>query len=434
MEDLRENELTFDDLKSVTLVRSQLLWKNRRFLAQAIFAGLCVGLVVALLIPSRYESTVQLMPPDSQSGGLAMLAALTAKAGGGSGGGLGAVAGDLLGVKSSGALFVGILKSRTLQDRLIDRFQLKKVYSVKHTEDARKTLSENTAASEDRKTGIVTVTVTDHDPKRAAAIAQAHIEELNQLSAQLSTSAAHRERVFLEERLIAVKRDLDDAAKKFSQFASKNVALDIKEQARAMVEAAAAIQGEMIAAESELKGLEQIYTSSNVRVRAIQARISELQRQLQKLGGKAPSETDPLASSDALYPSIRELPILGVTWADLYRRTKIQETVFEILTQQYELAKVQEAKETPSVKVLDAAVVPEEKSFPPRVLITVLGGLVLFCGAAMWVFARERWNETDASDPGKMFAREVIGSVHPFMPWSSPFARKRQKPKAADRT
>jgi uncharacterized protein involved in exopolysaccharide biosynthesis len=357
------------------------------------------------------------------------LAALTAKAGGGSGGGLGAVAGDLLGVKSSGALFVGILKSRTLQDRLIDRFQLKKVYSVKHTEDARKTLSENTAASEDRKTGIVTVTVTDHDPKRAAAIAQAHIEELNQLSAQLSTSAAHRERVFLEERLIAVKRDLDDAAKKFSQFASKNVALDIKEQARAMVEAAAAIQGEMIAAESELKGLEQIYTSSNVRVRAIQARISELQRQLQKLGGKAPSETDPLASSDALYPSIRELPILGVTWADLYRRTKIQETVFEILTQQYELAKVQEAKETPSVKVLDAAVVPEEKSFPPRVLITVLGGLVLFCAAAMWVFARERWNETDASDPGKMFAREVIGSVHPFMLWTSPFARKRQKPK-----
>src|ERR1700730_585078 len=431
MEDLRENELTFDDLKSVTLVRSQLLWKNRRFLAQAIFAGLCVGLVVALLIPSRYESTVQLMPPDSQSGGLAMLAALTAKAGGGSGGGLGAVAGDLLGVKSSGALFVGILKSRTLQDRLIDRFQLKKVYSVKHTEDARKTLSENTAASEDRKTGIVTVTVTDHDPKRAAAIAQAHVEELNQLSAQLSTSAAHRERVFLEERLTAVKRDLDDASQKFSQFASKNVAIDIKEQGRAMVDAAAALQGELIAAQSELKGLEEIYTPSNFRVRAVQARISELQRQLQKLGGAGTGQGTQAARPDVLYPSIRELPLLGVTWSDLYRRTKIQETVFEILTQQYELAKVQEAKETPSVKVLDAAVVPEEKSFPPRVLITVLGGLVLFCGAAMWVFARERWNETDASDTGKMFAREVIGSVHPFMPWSSPFARKRQKPKAA---
>ena len=444
IEDLRENDLTFDDLKSANLVRSQLLWKNRRFLAWAIFAGLCIGLAVAFLIPSRYESTVQLMPPDSQSGGLAMLAALTAKAGGGSG--LGAVAGDLLGVKSSGALFVGILKSRTVEDRLVDRFQLKKVYAVKHTEDARKTLSENTAASEDRKTGIVTITVTDHDPKRAAAIAQAHVEELNQLSAELSTSSAHRERIFLEGRLAAVKRDLDDASQKFSQFASKNVALDIKEQGRAMVDAAAAIQGEMIAAESELKGLEQIYTSGNVRVRSVQARISELQRQLQKLGGKTSSEADHAASSDSLYPSIRELPILGVTWADLYRRTKIQETVFEILTQQYELAKVQEAKETPSVKVLDAAVVPEEKSFPPRLLITVLGGLVLFCAAAMVVFIRERWNETDASDPRKIFAREVFGSV-PFMPSTSPngsglravahnmwtrVARRSEKPGARD--
>jgi len=391
-----------------------LLWKNRRFLARAILVGLCLGLGVAFLIPSRYESTVQLMPPDSPSGGLAMLAALSAKAGGSSG--LGSVAGDLLGVKTSGALFVGILKSRTVEDRLVDRFQLKKVYSVKHTEDARKILSENTAASEDRKTGIVTVTITDRDPKRAAAIAQAHVEELNQLSAQLSTSAAHRERVFLEERLAAVKRDLDDAAQKFSQFASKNVALDIKEQGRAMVDAAAAIQGEMIAAESELKGLEQIYTSGNVRVRTVQARISELQRQLQKLGGKASSETDVAAPTDSLYPSIRELPILGVTWADLYRRTKIQETVFEILTQQYELAKVQEAKETPSVKVLDAAVVPEEKSFPPRLLIAVLGGLVFLCAAAMFVFIRERWNDTNPSDPRKMFAREIFSSVHIRVP------------------
>jgi uncharacterized protein involved in exopolysaccharide biosynthesis len=429
IEDLRENELTFDDLKSSTLVRSQLLWRNRRFLAWAVFAGLCLGLVVALLIPSRYESTVQLMPPDNQSGGLAMLAALTAK----TGGGLASVAGDLLGVKSSGALFVGILKSRTVEDRLVDRFQLKKVYSVKHEEDARKMLSDNTAASEDRKTGIVTITVTDHDPKRAAAIAQAHVEELNQLSAELSTSSAHRERVFLEERLIAVKRDLDDASQKFSQFASKNVALDIKDQGRAMVEAAAAIQGEMIAAESELKGLEQIYTAGNVRVRSVQARISELQRQLQKLGGKPSSEKDQInGSPDSLYPSIRELPLLGVTWADLYRRTKIQETVFEILTQQYELAKVQEAKETPSVKVLDAAVVPEEKSFPPRSLIAALGGLVLFCAAVVFVLVRERWNETDPSDPGKIFAREVFGSVHPSAFWTSSMAGRRQKPKAND--
>ena len=417
LEGAGENNLTFEDLRSALLRKLQLLWAHRRLLGKAVLVGLCVGLAVAFLIRARYDSTVQLMPPDTQSNsGLAMIAALTAK----TGGGLGTVAGDLLGVKSSGALFVGILKSRTVQDRLVQRFDLKKVYSVKLNEEAREILSENVGASEDRKTGIVTITVTDHDPKRAAAMAQAHVEELNQLSAQLSTSAAHRERVFLEERLAAVKRDLDDASQKFSQFASKNVAIDIKEQGRAMVDAAAALQGQMIAAESELKGLEQIYTPNNVRVRAVQARIAELQHQLQKLGGENAGQGSQSTTSDTLYPSIRELPLLGVTWADLYRRTKIQETVFEVLTQQYELAKVQEAKETPSVKVLDAAVVAEKKSFPPRILITVAGGLLMFCAASLWIFARQRWKDTDSRDPGKIFAQEVMESVNPYMPWTTP--------------
>ncbi len=416
VEDPEENQLTVDDLNSALLLKAEQLWGHRRFLGKAVLAGLCVGLAVAFLIRARYESIVQLMPPDSQSNsGLAMLAALTAK----TGGGLGSVAGDLLGVKSSGALFVGILRSRTVEDRLVERFQLRKVYSVRLNEDARKILAENSTASEDRKTGIVTITVTDHDPQRAAALAQAHVEELNQLAAQLSTSAAHRERVFLEERIVAVKRDLDDSSQKFSQFASKNVAIDIKEQGRAMVDAAAVLQGQTIAAESELKGLEQIYTANNVRVRAVQARIVELQHQLQKLGGENAKAGTSSAAPEGLYPTIRELPLLGVTWADLYRRTKIQETVFEILTQQYELAKVQEAKETPSVKVLDAAAVPETKSFPPRILITLAGGILMFCAASLWIFSRHKWDEMDARDPGKLFAQEVMASVSAYMPWTS---------------
>jgi capsule polysaccharide export protein KpsE/RkpR len=413
--------LNFSDLRAKAFGHLRLLWERRRYLGKALFAGLVTGCLVAFLIPARYESSAQLMPPDNQSGsGLAMLAALTAKSGGG-GGGLGAVAGDLLGVKSSGALFVGVLNSRTVEDRLIERFQLKKVYSVQLEEDARKNLAENTSVSEDRKTGIIAITVTDREPKRSAAIAQAYVEELNQLVAELSTSAAHRERVFLEERLSAVKQDLDDASQKFSQFASKNTAIDIKEQGRAMVEAASVLQGQLVAAESELKGLEQIYTSNNVRVRAVQARISELQRQLEKLGGKgfgdAGQETD---SSYRLYPSIRELPLLGVTWADLYRRTRIQEIVYETLTQQYELAKVQEAKETPSVKVLDAARLPERKSFPPRLLIASFMG-VLFLGTTVFgISLRKQWDETNDTDPEKLFAREVLQTVNGHMPWATP--------------
>lgn len=405
------------ELRAKAVGQLRLFWGERHVLGKACLAGLVVGFLVAFLIPARYEASVQLMPPDTQSTtGMAMMAALTAKAGNSN---LGGLAGDLLGIKSSGALFVGVLGSRTVQDRLVERFQLRRVYSKKLEEDARKKLQERTGLSEDRKSGIISITVVDRDPNRAAAMAEAYVEELNQLVTALSTSGAHRERVFLEERLKAVKQDLDDAAQKFSQFASKNAAIDIKEQGRAMVDAASKLQGEKIAAESELKGLEQIYMPNNVRVRAVQARISELQHQLEKLGGSgngAPNQT----TSDALYPSIRELPLLGVTWGDLYQRTRIEEAVYEALTQQYELAKVQEAKETPSVRVLDAARVPEKKSFPPRTFITLLGGALFVGAAVLGLSVRRQWNETDAKDPAKLLAEEVFHAVNQHMPWAPP--------------
>jgi uncharacterized protein involved in exopolysaccharide biosynthesis len=417
-EETKSWDRSVSDLRASLVGQLRYLWRERRFLAKAVLMGAAVGCLVAFLIPARYESSVQLMPPDNQSSsGLAMLAALSAR----SGSGVGAFAGDLLGIKSSGALFVGILTSRTVEDRLVERFQLKKVYSVKLEEDARKRLRENTGLSEDRKSGIVAISVTDRNAKRAAAIAQAYVGELNQLVAELSTSAAHRERMFLEERLRAVKQDLDDASQKFSQFASKNTAIDIKEQGRAMVDAAAKLQGELIAAESELKGLEQIYTPNNVRVRAVQARISELNRRLEEIGGKGYTEAKQTENSPhSLYPSIRELPILGVTYADLYRRTRIQEAVYETLTQQYELAKVQEAKETPSVKVLDSAAVPERKSFPPRLLITALSSFLFMGGAVFVLLVRTKWDRTDASDPGKLFAQEVFQTLNAHMPWAEP--------------
>jgi uncharacterized protein involved in exopolysaccharide biosynthesis len=423
-----EEQMFSDETRAKTIGQLRFLWSSRGFLARVFGVGLLAGLLIALLIPVRYDSTVQLMPPDSQTGtGAMMMAALTAKAG--ATGSLGSMAGDLLGVKSNGALFVGVLGSRTVLDRLVQRFDLKKVYSVRLDEDARRKLASKTNVAEDRKSGIISITVTDHDPNRAAALSGAYVEELNRLTAELSTSGAHRERVFLEGRLAEVKRDLDDASVKFSQFASKNATIDIKDQGRAMVEAASRLEGEKIAAESELRGLEQIYTPNNVRVRAIQARIGELESEIEKMGGKpgvsgqtgvASTSTGQTAdSSQTWYPSIRQLPLLGVTWADLYRNSKIQETVFEVLTQQYELAKVDEAKETPSVKVLDPPVVPERKSFPPRGLITLFVGFLFLGVAVIALFFQLQWNETDANDPGKQFAQEVFHSVGRKLPWMS---------------
>jgi uncharacterized protein involved in exopolysaccharide biosynthesis len=397
--------------------RLRILWERRRFLVRAMLFGSALAALIAFSLSERFEATARLMPPDTQSGsGAALLASMAAR----SGGGLGLFGGDLLGLKSSGALFVGVLGSRTVQDRLIERFDLKKVYGVRLGESARTQLAENTILSEERKSGIISITVTDKDAKRAAAMSNAYVEGLNRLVAELTTSAAHRERVFLEERLKAVKLDLDSVAKEFSEFSSKNAAIDIKEQGRAMVESAAILQGQLIAAQSELEGLKQIYTNGNVRVRQVSARIQELQRQLDKMGGKPGTESSESAlQSESLYPSIRRLPVLGLTYSDLYRRTKIQEAVYETLTQQFELAKVQEVKETPSVKILDVASAPERKSFPPRLLIIFLSAFLSLTWGIVWVLSEARWKETDAHDPRKMLVQEVFAALRAMVPWTS---------------
>jgi capsule polysaccharide export protein KpsE/RkpR len=166
----------------------------------------------------------------------------------------------------------------------------------------------------------------------------------------------------------------------------------------------------LIAAESELRGLQSIYGEDNVRVRTVQGRIMELRSELEKMSGnKATGGSD--LSSDQLYPSLRQLPRLGATYYDLYRQTKIQETVYEVLTNQYELAKVQEAKEIPAVKVLDRPDVPERKSFPPRTLIVGLGTLLALLAGIGWTFLEERWQQMNDDQPAKAFVRELLQMV-----------------------
>jgi capsule polysaccharide export protein KpsE/RkpR len=331
------------------------------------------------------------------------------------------MASDVLGLKSTSDVFVGILMSRTVQDKLVQQFDLKKLYWDRRVEDARKDLSDHTGIAVDRKSQIITITVSDRSPQRAAAMAQAYVDELNRLVADLSTSSARRERIFLEGRLEGVNRDLESAEKEFSQFSSKNTAIDIKEQGRAMVEAAATLQGRMIAAQSEYEGLRQIYSDNNVRVRAVKARIDELQHQLEKMSGQGEGVSSlPDASRESLYPSIRKLPLLGVEFADLYRRAKIQEAVLEALTKEYEMAKVQEAKEIPTVKVLDVPDVPDKRAFPPRLLIISAGTILAVIFGVIWILGNESWQNVDGRNPRKIFAQEVFSTVSARLPAFTP--------------
>jgi capsule polysaccharide export protein KpsE/RkpR len=363
------------------------------------------------------------MPPekDMSSSPLFMMAAMStgggSSGGSGSGGGggsssLGDVASQVLGSKSQGALMVEVLKSRTVADKLVDQFDLRKLYKVKYRDDARKKLESKTDISEDKKSGVIVIQVTDHDANRAAQMAQAYVAELNTLLASVSTSSARRERIFIEGRLKTVKHDLEVAEQQFSDYASKNTAIDIPEQGKAMVAAAAILQGQLIAAQSELEGLSPMYTPNNVRVRAAQARVDELQKQLQKMGGENASlavrPAPGAAVSDRdMYPSIRRLPLLGVQWADLYREAKMEETVYELLTGQCELAKIQEAKEIPSVQAFDVGDVPEKPSTLPRLFLMIIGTTFAFGMGAAWILGSSKWQQVDAQDPRKQLVQQV---------------------------
>jgi uncharacterized protein involved in exopolysaccharide biosynthesis len=388
-----------------------LLWERRRLFYVVAVRALILGTLIAFLIRPKYESTANIMPPEQGDRG-ALLSLLAGRVGGGGSdaAGLASLAGNVLGVSSTGALFVELAQSRTVEDRIIDRFGLQKVYGARYRQDARKMLEQLTAIGQDRKSGVISIQVTDTSPQRARDVAQAYVEELDRLLSAVSTSSARRERIFIEQRLTSVKSDLDDAEKRFSAFASKNTALDIKEQAKAEVGAAAVLQGQLIAAESELQGLQQIYTPSNVRVRSLRARVDELHSQLQRIAGTDASlASDNADSSRDSYPSIRRLPLLGVEWADLYRKTKIQETVYELLNQQYELTRIQEAKEIPTIRVIDPANLPEKKSWPPRLLIIIAITASALFVTTIWIVGSSHWENIDRRSPGKIFVMHVWG-------------------------
>ncbi len=400
-------------------VRSMLLWRNRRILSKVAAISLVASLGLAFAIPKQYKSTASIMPPEQQSSGAMMLAALAARSGGL--GALGGLASGLIGGHSSSELFIDLLRSGSVSSNLIDRFNLQSVYHNRYRIDAAKHLAHCTKITEDKKSGIITIEVEDTDRVRARDLAQGYLDELNNLVLRTSTSAAHRQRIFIEQRLHKVEADLERAQLDFSEFSSKNSTIDIKEQARAMVDAGAKVQAELLLEQSGLESLRQIYGDGNVRIRETEARIASLRAELAKMtGSSAPLPVDGPSNAGGdsgddlkqLYPSLRQLPRLAVPYADLYRRVKIQETLYELLTQQFEMARIEEAKDVPSVSVIDAPGVAEKKSFPPRLLVSLLLTLISLGCASAFLLIREHWSTISTADPRKALASEITSVLH----------------------
>jgi tyrosine-protein kinase Etk/Wzc len=398
------------------------LWNERRFLLKGTLGCLLISTLFALLLPKRYESTARLITP----GGM-----------------------------DSSALFIGLLQSRTLQDRLIERFELKEVYRDRTWEDARIDLEKHSKITADDKNGIITVRVWDVNPDRAAALVQGRMDELNLLVTRLVETSEHSERVFLENWLVQVWQDLESAQKELSKYASNNLLsgmdgqeqviiqtlgqvqqklivdqgeledresmyLDGSAQDRAtqpdmpardnvMIKVVIDVQGKMIADQADLESLKERYTAANIQVRSTQAKVSQLRWELAKLVGKSIPSASARQNPRSLFPSLHQLPMIGNGYADLFRAVAVDEARFDTLAQEDELAKVREVRNTPGIAILDPPDVPENKSWPLRLWIIFLSTFGSLSLAVTWIFGTVWWQRWP--EDGKLFAIEVFQTV-----------------------
>lgn len=388
-----------------------LIWSGRRLIFRVSVLAGTAALLLGLLTPNRYRSTTRLMPPENRS--MSGLATMVEQAG--RSGEMGLLGSSVMGTQSAGALFVGMLHSQTARENLVDQFDLTRAYARLgwrlQKEDACRELENNTETSEDRKSGIITISVTDRDRQRAAALANAYADQLNRMIARLNTSAARREREFLELRLVEMRKSLEQADHNLAQFSSQSATLDPKEQGAAMVEAAATLQGQLIAAQSELRGLQEIYSNGSVRVLSLQARIAELKKQLATLSGAKRHSRGLGDTGDLPFPSMRQIPVLSETFVELARQAKIEEAMYQFLAQQYEIARVQEAKEIPTVRILDMANPPLRKSGPHRFLLVLVGSSAGAFFACVWLMGVSKWQAVEPGSAYKSLVSDVSSAA-----------------------
>jgi tyrosine-protein kinase Etk/Wzc len=365
----------------------QVLRKHGRMILGLVFVSVfAAGFYSYFIMTKIYESTASILAPkESSGGGPSLAAALVAS-------GAGQFLGNLMpGGGSNRDVFVAILKSRTMGQELIDRFKLKEYYEAKYTQDAIKALQDTTDIKVSKEWAI-SVTVEDKDPKLAADIANAYVTNLDRLFAKLGTTDASRQRAFIAERLDKTEKALRQAEEALRRFQESNKAIVMQDQAKSAIEAAAKVKGEIIAAEAQLEFLRAFATESNPQVLQQKRSIEEMKRQLAQMQyGRGmdlpPESSNPGESRRELQVPFTRVPEVGMELVRLMREVKIQETVFTLLTAQFEQAKINEARDTPTVQVLDKAVPAERKSKPKTVLnMAIAGALSLFVGIFLAFF------------------------------------------------
>ena len=379
---------------------SVLLARRKRFLA---LSGLILAVVTAiatLIMKPTFTAKVDILPPKKSSSPLAQLGALSALAGGGG-------AASALGLKNPDDLYIGLLQSETIADGLIQRFHLQQLYKKKKLSDTRKELKSNTRITS-KKSGMISIAVEDHDPKRAADMANAYVEELHSLMGHLAISEAGQRRLFFEQQLEQEKNKLADAEVALEETERKTGIIQPAGQAQATIMSIAQLRAQIAASQVQLQGLEASATEQNPEVILLQTQIAGLESQLASLEKGNPRGTG--MQDDVELPTSK-VPAASLEYIRKMRDVRYHETLFELLARQYEIAKVDEAKAGEVVQVVDPALVPDRKSWPPRALLTILAAILGVLFASFWVIIQTAYRNWETNPEQAFKLRELRAAL-----------------------
>jgi uncharacterized protein involved in exopolysaccharide biosynthesis len=350
-----------------------VLAKHKKLILLYPFLFAVAVALITLTFDNIYTGTAKILPPQqNQSSAAAMLSQLTGQIGG-----LGGLAGGALGIRNPNDLYLGMLKSRVVADSMIKRFDLQKLYEKKLLVDVRRAL-QSVSVFSSGKDGIITIEVDDKDPKRAAELANAYVDELHKLTQTLAVTEASQRRLFFEKQLDVARKNLAVAEDAARRGLDKSGIFTVDVQSRAMVETTGRLHAQISVKEIQISAMRAFASDRNPDLLQAQFELEALKKELSKIEGSTRSTDAKIAGAPG-----------GMESFNLMRELKYRETIADMLTKQYEFAKLDEARDTSIVQLLDPAVEPERKSKPKRAIITIVFGFLAGIFCVLWAFFRE---------------------------------------------
>jgi tyrosine-protein kinase Etk/Wzc len=377
---LIESPTRMTEMREIDLVQILIhLTREKRLIGMVTLVATVSAVVITLLVPNRYSATTKMLPPTQAQSASSMMMSQLAGSGAGA---LLSMAGKDIGLKDPADLYIGMLRSRTVSDAMIARFDLARVYETKKASSTRKAL-EDVTDIRSGKDALITITVEDKDPQRAADMANAYVAELRKLTQSLAVTEASQRSLFFDQQLRSAKEALSDAEVKLKETQQKTGLIDLDSQAKAMINVTGTLRGQVAAKEVELQAMRSFATERNSSYMLLQQELSGLRAQLAKL------ERDEQGGNGSPIIATAKVPSVALDYVRNLREVKYRETMFGILAQQFEIAKLDEAKQGAVIQVLDTAVTPDKKSSPKRSLIVLLVSMTTFFLSCVYVLVKD---------------------------------------------